>query len=129
MTGSGFVRYRKVGRIERTKDGGLAVTFAGTFGGEEHLVVTATAARDLLQHRAGADLLQVQPGCAPVKMGKAYRSRSGKALIITSPTVNGEMMCPWVALQKVASGITRYAVLSIQEVVPFQMAPARALEV
>jgi len=116
MTGSGFVRYRKVGRIERTPDGGLAVTFAGTFGGEEHLAVTPTAARDLLRHRAGADLLQVQPGCAPVKAGKAYRSRSGGALILTAATVNDTMMCPWTALQKVASGLTGYAFLSIQEV-------------
>ena len=115
MTGN-FIHYRKVGRIERTKDGGLAVTFAGTFGGEERLTVTPTAARDLLRHRAGADLLQVQPGCTPVKAGKAYRSRSGKALIITASTVNGQMMTPWTALQKVASGITGYAFLSIQEV-------------
>ena len=129
MTGSGFIRYRKVGRIERGRDGGLAVTFAGTFGGEEHLAVTPTATQDLLRHRAGADLLQVQPGCTPVKAGKAYRSRSGKALIITASTVNGQMMTPWTALQKVASGITSYAVLSVQEIVPFQMAPARALEV
>ena len=129
MTGSGFVRYRKVGRIERTKDGGLAVTFAGTFGGEERLDITATAARDLLRHRAGADLQEIRPGCAPVKAGKAYRSRSGGALILTAATVNGQMMTPWTALQKVASGITSYAVLSVQEIVPFQMAPARALEV
>jgi len=128
MTGD-FIHYRKVGRIERTPDGGLAVTFAGTFGGEEHLAVTATAARDLLRHRAGADLLQVQPGCAPVKAGKAYRSRSGGALILTAATVNDTMMCPWTALQKVASGLTRYAVLSVQVVVPFQTAPARVLEV
>lgn len=128
MTGE-FIRYRKVGRIERMKDGGLSVTFASTFGGEEYLAVTPTAAGDLLRHRAGADLLEIQPGCAPVKAGKAYRSRSGKALIVTSSAVNGEMMCPWVALQKVMSGLTGYAVLSVQEIVPFQMAPARALEV
>ncbi len=49
-------------------------------------------------------------------VGRAYRSRSGRALVIKTDVYSGDLMCPWAALECVLSGVTTSAPVSVFEV-------------
>jgi hypothetical protein len=59
-----------------------------------------------------ADVLRDQDG-EIVKIGTAYRSRSGRALIIRVTDAPGDLSVPWRCLVDLISGITQAAPISI----------------
>ena len=52
---------------------------------------------DVLELLTGPDGIEI----IPQEIGRAWRSRSGRALVITTPTSDGELMIPWQRFKKV----------------------------
>jgi hypothetical protein len=49
-------------------------------------------------------------------VGKAFRSRTGRALMIRVPYYSGDLMTPWAAFQKVMEGTRPAAPVSIVQI-------------
>lgn len=98
----------RCGRIEKI-DEGLAISYE-SFGKRMEVLLPTRSAQILLNDRGapGQDLVRTWTGIngaeVPHQIGKAYRSRSGKALMIKTIDSQGDLSVPWQAFKKVFSG-------------------------
>lgn len=88
-----------------------------SFGKTHTCFISPTDIRALIDKTMPATVVEIsQEGIdgLPViaQVGKAYRSRSGKALIINTSESGGDIMTPWTSFKKVIEGKVEKARLS-----------------
>lgn len=111
---SGYIGvFIRCGRIEKTEKG-LVFSY-DSFGEKKEALLSARSAQILLNDRGapGQDLIRTCTGIDGAEVthqvGKAYRSRSGKALMIKTIDSQGDLSVPWQAFKKVVSGESQNA--------------------
>lgn len=112
--------WKRIGRIEIEKQA-LKITISTPYSGQQ---IYHIGARDLQQltsaSRMPCDIVRIRKGIdgaeVTEKAGRAYRSRSGKALCLKINTLAAsEAMVPWSALMKVIKGQQQAAPVSMLE--------------
>lgn len=121
--------WRKVGRIERHGQG-VQIEYRDLVRGELHEVfINAKNLHDLITRQIPCDVVSIRetPNEIVTSMvGRAYRSRSGKALMLRLVDMAGaEAVSPWKNLMMVMDGTVKAAPLSIIEE-PAPRPPAQA---
>ncbi|KUG05585.1 hypothetical protein ASZ90_016981 [hydrocarbon metagenome] len=114
--------WKRIGKLEKYFQG-VRVTFRDPFGEDHTLHLSREDVQKITRDRMPGDLLRVedndtgQGGDVTISTeGRAYRSRSGKALCITHPCLaGGSAMCPWKSFLAVLEGSQQAAPLSIME--------------
>lgn len=114
---SGYIGvFIRCGRIEKTEKG-LVFSY-DSFGKKKEAHLSARSAQVLLNDRGapGQDLTRTWTGIdgaeVTEQIGKAYRSRSGKALMVKTIDSQGDLSVTWQAFKKVVSGQSGSAPLS-----------------
>lgn len=114
---SGYIGvFIRCGRIEKTEKG-LVFSY-DSFGEKKEVLLSTRSAQVLLNDRGapGQDLTRTWTGIdgseVTQQIGRAYRSRSGKAIMIKTIDSSGDLTVPWQAFKKVVSGESRSAPLS-----------------
>ena len=108
--------WHTVGTITRAGEG-LRIDFT-VFKDDYHIFLTRRELSNILKDRFPGDLVSIQetPGEVIISIiGKAFRSRTGRALMIRTPYYSGDMMVPWQAFQNVLAGIAARAPISVLE--------------
>jgi hypothetical protein len=112
--------WKRVGNVtQRGRD--LVIIYRDMIKGDQHeCVIGARDLAGLLSRQLPCDLSTTRTGIDGTVVtsmaGRAFRSRSGRALVIRFPDLQGaEAMCPWSMLMKVLDGIAQAAPLSIVE--------------
>lgn len=76
-----------------------------SFGTSHTVYISPAGIRSLIEKMMPADVEEVRTGIdgteVVTQVGKAWRSRSGKALVITTSQSGGELMVPWTGFKKV----------------------------
>jgi hypothetical protein len=112
---SGAPSWKRIGRLEKQGEG-LKVTFADPFGAQHVVYITRQAVRTITAERMPGDVVTVTETPQEIItaiVGKAFRSRTGRALMIRVPWYSGDLMTPWAAFQKVMEGTQPAAPVSI----------------
>jgi hypothetical protein len=112
---SGPVSWKRIGRLEKQGEG-MKITFADPFGAQHVVYITRQAARMITTERMPGDVVTVTETPQEIItaiVGKAFRSRTGRALMIRVPYYSGDLMTPWAAFQKVMDGTQPAAPVSI----------------
>lgn len=126
--------WKRIGHIERVSDGRLKVCVT-SFGKEHTGYVALVGIRRLTQPGSmPADIIKtkVEPDGVEVTemVGKIFRSRSGRGVIVTMPALNGEASGSWGGLRDLIGGIRERLALSVlKEEKPFragEQAPVKA---
>ena len=115
---SGASAWKRIGRLER-QAGGVKITFTDPFGAEHVAYVTRQEVGKILDQRMPGDLVTVTETPQEIITaiaGKAFRSRTGRALMIRVPYYSGDLMTPWQAFQKVMEGQQPAAPVSIVQI-------------
>ena len=114
---SGASAWKRIGRLE--KQGELKITFTDPFGAEHVAYLTRQEVRKITSDRMPGDLVTVTETPQEIItaiVGKAFRSRTGRALMIRVPYYSGDLMTPWAAFQKVMEGQQPAAPVSIVQI-------------
>lgn len=110
--------WHKIGQIERHGEG-VRLLFMDPFGGQHVVYLTRQEVVKITKDRMPGDLCTVTETANEVivsNIGKAWRSRSGRALMIRVPCLAGaEAMAPWKAFCAVLEGRQQAAPLSVLE--------------
>ena len=112
---SGASAWKRIGRLERQGEG-VKITFADPFGASHVAYLTRQEVRKITSDRMPGDLVTVTETPQEIItsiVGKAFRSRTGRALMIRVPYYSGDLMAPWAAFQKVMEGQQPAAPVSI----------------
>ena len=112
---SGASAWKRIGRLER-QAGGVKITFTDPFGAEHVAYITRQEVRKILDQRMPGDVVTITETPQEIItaiVGKAFRSRTGRALMIRVPYYSGDLMTPWQAFQKVMEGSQQAAPVSI----------------
>ena len=115
---SGASAWKRIGRLERQGEG-VKITFADPFGASHVAYITRQEVRKILDQRMPGDLVTVTETPQEIItsiVGKAFRSRTGRALMIRVPYYSGDLMAPWAAFLKVMEGTQPAAPVSIVQV-------------
>jgi len=76
-----------------------------SFGKSHTAYISPMGIRSLIEKMMPADVEEVRAGIDSTdvitQVGKAWRSRSGKALVITTSQSQGELMVPWSGFKRV----------------------------
>ena len=114
---SGASAWKRIGRLE--KQGELKITFTDPFGAEHVAYITRQEVRKILDQRMPGDVVTITETPQEIItaiVGKAFRSRTGRALMIRVPYYSGDLMTPWAAFQKVMEGTQPAAPVSIVQI-------------
>jgi len=97
------------------------------FNQEHEAIIPALAVRALQQPGAlPVDVSRVEGDQVIPQVGRAWRSRSGRALMIRTIDSDGEIMVPWVKFRQVADGtLDKARVSRVQRPGPAAPAPAQ----
>ena len=115
---SGASAWKRIGRLERQGEG-VKITFADPFGASHVAYLTRQEVRKITSDRMPGDLVTVTETPQEIItsiVGKAFRSRTGRALMIRVPWYSGDLMTPWAAFQKVMEGQQPAAPVSIVQI-------------
>ena len=115
---SGASAWKRIGRLERQGEG-VKITFADPFGASHVAYLTRQEVRKITSDRMPGDLVTVTETPQEIItsiVGKAFRSRTGRALMIRVPYYSGDLMTPWAAFLKVMEGTQPAAPVSIVQV-------------
>lgn len=115
---SGAPSWKRIGRLEKQGEG-MKITFADPFGAQHVVYITRQAARMITTERMPGDVVTVTETPQEIItaiVGKAFRSRTGRALMIRVPYYSGDLMTPWAAFQKVMEGTQPAAPVSIVQI-------------
>jgi len=84
--------------------GAMRIAYSA-FNQEHEAIIPALAVRSLQQPGAlPVDVSRVEGDQVIPQIGRAWRSRSGRALLIRTIDSDGEIMVPWVKFRQVAEG-------------------------
>ena len=114
---SGASAWKRIGRLE--KQGELKITFTDPFGAEHVAYLTRQEVRKITSDRMPGDVVTITETPQEIItaiVGKAFRSRTGRALMIRVPYYSGDLMTPWAAFLKVMEGTQPAAPVSIVQV-------------
>ena len=115
---SGASAWKRIGRLERQGEG-VKITFTYPFGAEHVAYVTRQEVRKITDQRMPGDVVTITETPQEIItaiVGKAFRSRTGRALMIRVPYYSGDLMAPWAAFQKVMEGQQQAAPVSIVQI-------------
>ena len=114
---SGASAWKRIGRLERQGEG-VKITFADPFVA----YLTRQEVRKITSDRMPGDVVTITETPQEIItaiVGKAFRSRTGRALMIRVPYYSGDLMAPWAAFLKVMEGTQPAAPVSIvQTLIP-----------
>lgn len=111
--------WHKVGRIERHAQG-IRIEYHDLIKGErQEVFITARDLHHLVTRQIPCDVVSIKETPNDVvtsTKGRAYRSRSGRALVLRLVDMAGaEAMTPWKNLMQVIEGTAKAAPLSVME--------------
>ena len=112
---SGASAWKRIGRLER-KGEGMAITITDPAGHEHTVFITRKEAGKIINDRAVGDVVTVTETPTEIItaiIGKAFRSRTGRALIIKVPWFSGDIMSPWQSMMNAFNGSVKAAPVSI----------------
>ena len=112
---SGASAWNRIGRLER-KGEGMAITITDPAGHEHTVFITRKEAGKIINDRAVGDVVTVTETPTEIItaiIGKAFRSRTGRALIIKVPWFSGDIMSPWQSMMNAFNGSVKAAPVSI----------------
>jgi len=115
---SGASAWKRIGRLERQGEG-VKITFTDPFGAQHVAYLTRQECRKITADRMPGDVVTVTETPQEIItsiVGKAFRSRTGRALMIRVPYYSGDLMTPWQAFQKVMEGQQQAAAVSIVQI-------------
>jgi hypothetical protein len=115
---SGASAWKRIGRLEKQGEG-VKITFTDPFGASHVAYVTRQEVRKITADRMPGDVVTISETPTEVITeiaGRAFRSRTGRALMIRVPWYSGDLMTPWAAFQKVMEGTQPAAPVSIVQV-------------
>ena len=115
---SGASAWKRIGRLER-KGEGMAITITDPAGHEHTVFITRKEAGKIINDRAVGDVVTISETPQAIItsiVGKAFRSRTGRALMIRVPWYSQDLMSPWAAFQKVMEGQQPAAPVSIVQI-------------
>jgi len=108
--------WKRIGRLERVGEGARIVF---TLSGSDHTVyLTRRELARITGDRMPGDLVTIEETPSEIitsVIGKAFRSRTGRALMIRTPYYSGDLMVPWQSFQKAMEGKQAAAPVSILE--------------
>jgi hypothetical protein len=108
--------WKRIGKIQKHGDG-LKLDFQDPAGASHIAYVTRQALYQILQMRAAGDVITITETANEVITtisGRAFRSRTGRALCIRTPYYAGaDMMVPWKMLERVINNAVAVAPVSI----------------
>ena len=114
---SGASAWKRIGRLERQGEG-VKITFADPFGASHVAYLTRQEVRKITSDRMPGDLVTVTETPQEIItsiVGKAFRSRTGRALMIRTPYYSGDLMVPWQSFLNTMEGKQAAAPVSILE--------------
>jgi len=115
---SGASAWKRIGRLERQGEA-VKITFTDPFGASHVAYLTRQEVRKILDQRMPGDVVTITETPQEIItaiVGKAFRSRTGRALMIRVPYYSGDLMTPWAAFQKVMEGTQPAAPVSIVQI-------------
>jgi hypothetical protein len=109
--------WKRIGRIERHLQG-MKISFPDLFGVSHPFYICQGDIRRITDDRVPGDVVKIDEtsgGDVVISIeGRAYRSRSGQALILKVPGFAGaEVMAPWKSFLAVLGGLQQAAPLSV----------------
>jgi len=120
--------WQKIGRLER-HGRGARLTFRDPFGAEHLLYISQRDMSRIIQDRAPGDVVRIDetPNELVISTeGRAFRSRTGRALMIRVPYCAGaDIACPWKSFMAVIEGKQQAAPLSIMQTAGPAATPAQ----
>ena len=108
--------WHRVGKLERIGEG-IRITFT-VFSTEHTVYLTRREVLKITADRMPGEICTITETAGEIitcNVGKAFRSRTGRALMIRTPNYSGDLMTPWQAFQKVMDGSQMAAPVSIIE--------------
>ena len=108
--------WKKIGRLERVGEG-ARITLS-PFGDDQIVYLTRRELAKITSDRMPGDLVTITETPQEIItaiVGKAFRSRTGRALMIRVPYCSGDAMAPWQTFIKVMEGRQAAAPVSIIE--------------
>ena len=97
----------------------MAITITDPAGHEHTVFITRKEAGKIINDRAVGDVVTISETPQAIItsiVGKAFRSRTGRALMIRVPWYSQDLMSPWAAFQKVMEGQQPAAPVSIVQI-------------
>ncbi len=94
----------------------MAITITDPAGHEHTVFITRKEAGKIINDRAVGDVVTVTETPTEIItaiIGKAFRSRTGRALIIKVPWFSGDIMSPWQSMMNAFNGSVKAAPVSI----------------
>jgi hypothetical protein len=109
--------WKRIGRIERHPQG-VMISFPDLFGVSRLFYIREHDIRKITDDRVPGDVVKIDEtssGDVVIRTeGRAYRSRSGQALILKVPGFTGaEVIAPWKSFLAVLEGLQQAAPLSV----------------
>lgn len=115
---SGPVIWKQIGHLERYGYGVL-IALKDPAGAAHEVCITKQAIRKIIEDRAVGEVVTIHATGNEIitaLIGKSFRSRTGRALMIRVPYYSGDLMTPWAAFQKVMEGTQPAAPVSIVQI-------------
>jgi hypothetical protein len=109
--------WRKIGRLEKFKDGAAVLLYKDFFKVEHRLYIGWQDIRRIKEDWTPGDVVRIDETNQEIMIsieGRAYRSRGGRALCMKLPGLAGVIAStPWSAFLAVLEGRSRAAPLSV----------------
>jgi hypothetical protein len=109
--------WRKIGRLEKFKDGAAVLLYKDFFRVEHRLYISWQDIRRIKEDRSPGDVVRIDEIDQEIVIspaGWAYRSRGGRTLCMKLPGLAGVLAStPWSAFLAVLEGRSRAAPLSV----------------
>jgi hypothetical protein len=109
--------WRKIGRLEKFKDGAAMLVYKDFFQVEHCLYISWQDIRRIKEDRTPGDVVRIDETDKEIVIstaGRAYRSRGGRTLCMKIPGLAGVIAStPWSAFLDVLEGRSRKAPLSV----------------